>query len=285
MSYAGVWQGSPLWSYLVRYDSNGPLWSTSWLSQRMLDPLGSNSTQCCDCVIDAVTGQFAIQFESFPPYWHVGDSPGNGGDLVCLTSDNFIKAFATQDGGHPSGLYYFCGPGEGQPADGRVGGWVIAGPDLAPTWNSVVCWIDQSFAGPYNPVGALSPSYTRYCLAQLDVPYLVNGGAPGTFPRSSIISEHYSGSDPTTAVEMERTHYSQWLGKTRWELWTLPGVQQIDPTLAMRAAPFPFGYPSASPLNPNLVLSDCRSFINWTVGADPTFTVQRAGWPGGVILP
>lgn len=284
MSYAGIWQGSPLWSYLVRYDGD-PLWSTSWLTQRMLDPPGSNSTQCCDCVVDATTGQMVFQFESFPPYWHVGDSPGNGGDVLVVTSDNWIKAIATQDGGHPAELYYFTGPGLGQPADGRVGGWVIAGPDLGATWNDVVCWIDQSFDGPYNPVGALSPSYTRYRLVGLDVPYLVDGGTPGTFPRTCIVSEHYNSADPTAATEMERTHYARWLGKVRWELWALPGAQQADPTLAMRAVPFPMGYPSAPPLAPSLQLTDCRSWINWTVGSNPSYTVKGAGWPGGVILP
>ena len=284
MSYQGFWQGSDLWQYLIRYDGRS-LWSTTFLPQRMLDPPGSGSQECCDCVLDAATGKMALQFESFPPYQNLGDSLGNGGDILVVTSDNWIKAIATQDGGHPGELYYFVGPGLGMPGDGRVGGWVIAGPDLGTSWEQCVCWIDQSFNGPYNPIGSLSPAYVRYILADLDVPYLVNGGSPSTQRRSCVVSEHYSGNDPSTATSVERFFYAQWLGKVRWEIWGLPGSQPIDPTLHARAVPFPMGYPGSPPLTPGLMLLDCRSYINWTMGANPQFTVRGAGWPQGVVLP
>lgn len=267
-SYQGVWTDNPLWSYLVRYDG-GPLWSTSWLAQRLLDPPNPSSQQCVDCVVDAGTGLIAIQYKSFPPYQKLSDSTGNGGDLLCITDANEIYIFATADGGHPGQLYYFVGP--------AGPGWLIAGSDLNSAWSGRVVQLAQAYPGPSNQEGSLSPAYTRYLRAMAAI--------PGNGQRTVIVSEHYGTADPTQAPEMERFVYGRWMGLIRWEYYALPSVPAVPGVLERAGGDFPFGYPSSIPLNPALVLRDCRSWINWTPSSNPEFTVQGAGWPVGAVLP
>jgi len=281
MSYQGFWQNDWRWQYLVRWDGV-VLWETTTLEERLCDWPNPGSEQCCDCVVSAQTGRFAAQFKSFPPYLGpVQDGAGDGGDVLVITDDGYVKIIATQDGGHPGQLYYFVGPGVGQPGDARVGGWLIAGPDLAFGWNSRVTWLDQSFNGPYNPVGNLTPAYTRYILAPARVPYAVNGVSGGGSERSVIVSEHYTGADPTQSPIMERFIYAQWMGLVRWEFY---GTGQAVPGTFERAIDFPYGYPTSAPLNPSLRLNDCRTWTNWRSDL-PRVTTRAAGWPSGVVLP
>jgi len=281
MSYQGVWQGDWRWSFLLRYDGQ-PLWDTSWLTQRITDWPGSSSTECIDCVLDSNTGRAALQYKSFPPFGSFSSDPGNGGDVLGITDDGWIKAIATSDGGHPGQLYYFVGPGTGMPADGRPGGWVIAGPDLAQNWNSCIAWLAQSFTDPWHPQGQLTPAYTQYILRQIDVPYLVNGLNRGSSLRWVIVCEHYSGADPTTADNCERFLYAQYMGCVSWEFLS---AKINSPDAAARAIPTPFTWPAARTLNPAHQLSDARGWTNWTKAASPGFTVKGAGWPVGLVIP
>jgi len=281
MSYQGVWQGDWRWSFLLRYDGQ-PLWDTTWLNQRLTDWPGSSSTECIDCVLDSNTGRAVLQYKSFPPFGSFASDPGNGGDVLGITDGGWIKVIATSDGGHPGQLYYFVGPGAGMPADGRPGGWVIAGPDLAQNWNSCISWIAQSFNDPWHPVGQLTPAYTQYTLQFIDVPYLVNGGSQGSSKRWVIVSEHYDHEDPMQATECERFGYAQYMGCFAWEFWATK-INSAD--AAARAIPCPFFGPGSGTLNPVLRLSDARRWSNWTRGAVPNFTVKGAGWPVGLVIP
>jgi hypothetical protein len=281
MSYQGPWQGSPLWTYLVRYDGD-PLWDTTWERERLSDWPTTTSTEHIDCVLSSRL-PCALQYKTFPPYGNYNSNPGDGGDVLVITDDNWIKAIATSDQSLPGEIYYFVGPGLGMPGDGRVGGWVVAGPDLGPSWRSAVCWLSQSIDDPYHPIEGLSPSYTRYILANIDVPYLVNGGSRGSSQRSCIVAEHYNGTDPQTALTLERFIYAQYMGLVCWEFW---GPKPEDGSAVLRAPGMGFAYPSAPALNPSLRLNDARTWTNWIGnGSDPTFHVQQTGWPPNLIMP
>jgi hypothetical protein len=277
VSYQGFWQGSPLWTYLVRYDG-GPLWDTTWENQRLFDWPTTTDVECIDCVLNSQL-PCALQYKSFPPYENFSSNPANGGDILAVTGDNWIKAIATSDGGHPGALYYFVGPGLGMAGDGRAGGWVIAGPDLDTSWQSVVCWISQSFNGPYHPVGGLSPAYTRYILANIDVPY-----PGGSDVRSCIVSEHYNGTDPNTSLTLERFVYAQWMGLVRWESW---GSNPENEQAVLRAPAMDFCYPSSRALNSSLQLNDARTWTNWVTNYYDysTFHVSISGWPPSLVMP
>jgi hypothetical protein len=273
MAAIGIWTGNPLWTYLVRYDGQ-PLWSTTWLSQRLLDWPNFSSVQACDNVVDAATGLFALQYKSFPPYGPFTAS--NGGDVLAICDDGFIRAIGTQDGAHPY-FYYFDGPD----------GWVIAGPDLcsgsAPAWHNYTAMLTQSPVTPNNAIGQPSPAWTNYirddrCQMPIDL-------VGGTTIRSCIISEHYNGADPTKANNMERFCYAQWLGLAWWERYDLPTVPSVPGAVARAGPPVAYGYPSLPPLNPTLVLTDCRRWLNWTTAANPQFSVSQAGWPPPLSLP
>lgn len=284
MAYAS-YSPAGLWRFFVRKKPNGdPFRDTDRLTYRQRDlpfagwPSGQETS---DCVLSA-SGYASFDYESFPPW--VGSytsQGGNGGDVIIVTSDGWAKAVATMDGGRPGQLYYFVGPGLGEPGDGRIGGWVVAGPDVAVrNWHSVVCWIQQSINTPYAPIGAPSPAYTRYLID--NVPF-----------RSSqvetLVSEHYSTEDPTQADAVERFWYASGIGKIRWERWSRDPPVPDD---ALNPTQIPYGWPSPT-LSQGLRLSDLRNYTNIVLTpALPAglpqvapFTIASTGWPPNFVLP
>src|SRR5215472_11034784 len=133
MSYA-PYDPNSLWRFFVRTDNGKPVRINDPLKFRQhdwsFDSSGVYGQETCDSVLSA-NELAAFEYESFPPWKPPYTSnSSNGGDITIVTSDGWAKAPATQDGGHPGVLYYFVGPGLGDPSDGRVGGWVLCGPDV-----------------------------------------------------------------------------------------------------------------------------------------------------------
>jgi hypothetical protein len=240
-------------------------------------PLGQ---QHCDCVLETGRGgMFAVQYLSFPPWRSYVSLHGDGGNLVGVTSDGFIKGFATSDGSKPGELYYFIGPP-------GANGWVMGGSDAVlgvPRWIEHVCMIQQSYPGPNNPEGILTPAYTRYTRQYVSVPIWFNGGSPEIDTYDCMISEHYDGADPTVSGSFERFVLARGWGLIRWEAWAKAGMP--SPDLDERAPPMAYCWPSAGAA-PGYQLMDARLYMNLHVEAGAErFRVIDAGWPRGVILP
>lgn len=297
MSYS-AYDPNTLWRFFVRSDSGKPVRATDRLKFRQHDWGGDASAplgyQTADCVLSA-DGLAAYQYESFPP-WRgpYTDNPGNGGDIGVLTADGHLTLVATMDGSDPGVLYYFVGPGIGMPADGRVGGWLIAGPDVAvDSWHSTICYLIQSYNDPHHPIGTLNPSYTRYAISHLDVPFQINGVIQPPRLIEVLVAEHYNGTDPTTSDSMERFHFGAGWGKLRWEAWSSvpPGNELIQ-----RAPAVALGFPNPS-LNPAHHLVDVRVWTNIVpepkslitanmyIPVRPGARVADFGWPPNFVLP
>ena len=117
-----------LWPFLIQYRSSrtglfqppdlaagaAPQVDIDFCNERRCDyypTTGALGQEHCDCVLETSQGgMFAVQYLSFPPWGSYVDLHGDGGDLVGVTSDGFIKGFATSDGSKPGELYYFVGP-------------------------------------------------------------------------------------------------------------------------------------------------------------------------------
>jgi len=237
-----------------------------------------------DCVLETGQGgMFAVQYLSFPPWGSYVPLHGDGGDLVGVTSDGFIRGFATSDGSKPGELYYFVGPSGGSGANG----WVMGGSDavLGGPWVEHVCKIWESFPGPSNPEGFGSLAYTRYTRQGVSVPVWFNGERPESNIYECMISEHYDGPDPATSGAFERFVLARGWGLIRWEAWAKTGVP--SPHLDERAPPMAYCWPTAG-ATPGYQLLDARHWMNLRLEdgtARKPFRVIDAGWPRGVILP
>jgi hypothetical protein len=277
-----------LWRFYVRqHPSGAPILTTDPLTSRMRDrpfPGFPSGQETCDCTLDPSGYWSTCGWESFPP-WGSYVPGGDGGDIAIVTTDGYAKLPATQDGSQPT-LYYFVGPGLGQPGNGEVGGWLSAGPDAASdTWNAAVCYLQQSDATPYAPLGNLSQSYTRYLIATIPITFWRNSALPYTLDVECLVSEHYDGADPSTALNCERFVYGDGWGKLIWEIWEQPGAA-VAPTVA-QADGTPYCSPTP-PLTAGLVMTDCRYWTNiipYPVPSRAIYRVSACGWPQNFVLP
>jgi hypothetical protein len=83
--------------------------------------------------------------------------------------------------------------------------------------------------------GRLSAAYTQYRLEQVSIPFIIDGHQQ-ILSLPTIISEHYNGKDPTTAIMLERFYFARYWGKVRWERWNKrrsprAGLAQEYPTI------------------------------------------------------
>lgn len=283
-----------LWG-LCAMGRSGRQWIVDFdfLSPRRHDWPSNNSgalgQECCDsCIITQpaaapVSGVCAMQRLTFSPWGPTRPNSGDGGDINVVTSDGWLKIIATQDGGHPGLLYYFVGPGVGQPDDGRVGGWVLGrAVDRWDAWNSTVTWLQQSPGTPWQPLGQPTPSFTRWLVNTFIVPAMDAGVPNSGINANVLVSEHYGTQDPTSSPQMERFFYGYGWGMLRWEYWSTS--DPIIPGAIDRAPNTPYGYPTSIPLNPNMRLTDARTYTNFVVGS-PIQCWPDGGWPIGLQLP
>jgi hypothetical protein len=289
-----------LWPFLIQYRSSrtglfqppdlaagaAPQVDIDFCNERRCDyypKTGALGQEHCDCVLETSQGgMFAVQYESFPPWGSYVASHGDGGNLVGITADGFIKGFATSDGSRPGELYYFIGP------EGPAGGWVMGGVDAVPggPWVERICRLQQSYPGPNNPQGpGLSLAYTRYIRQFVSVPVWFDGREPESDTYDCMISEHYGGASPAVADEFERFVLARGWGLIRWEFWAKSGVP--SPDLEQRTPPMAYCWPEEG-AGAGYRLMDARHYLNLHVedwNAPNRFRVIDAGWPRGVILP
>jgi hypothetical protein len=304
MNWVNYWtDNSGLWPFLIQYRSPvtglfqppdlaaaAPQVDIDFCNERRCDlyPGSALGQEHCDCVLETGQGgMFAIQYESFPPWGAYVAANGDGGNLVGITGDGFIKAFATSDGGMPGELYYFIGP------DGGNGGWVMGGTDaiIGDDWIERVCMLQQSYPGPDNPEGGgLSPAYTRYLRAYISVPVTFDSAQPEHDTYECMVSEHYGAEDPATASEFERFVLAKGWGLIRWEYWAKSGTPTAN--LTDRAPAMDWCWPGYGGAAPGYQLMDARHYMNLhpqfpadPMAPNPSFRVVDAGWPGSVVLP
>ena len=182
-------------SFLVQAGSDGKLMRTTDLvSWRRHDWPLPHGYEISDSLLRP-DGRVVQTFD-ITPYGQFTPAHGDGGQVVEIGSDGFVRFLITQDGGKP-GLQYFVG----QKCGGT--GWIVFGND-APTgtWRGIVATLSGQ-AVDMCP-GQLNQARTQYRLEQVTFPFAVDGVQiePRTLP--TIISEHYTGGSVATAANVER---------------------------------------------------------------------------------
>jgi hypothetical protein len=205
--------------------------------------------------------------------------PNDGGDVygVDANTGNAV-ALKTRDGSLKADLYFV-----GENCGGGGTGWVLFGPTV-PTgsWASQVAEIGQA-ASPAG-CGRLSAAYTQYRLEQVPIPFIIDGQQQ-ILSLPTIISEHYNGKDPTTAIMLERFYFASNWGKVRWERWDKrgsprAGLAQECPTVPTWGSAPPFA---------GAIMTDCRNWTNiitaaarqaalWRLHPPGTFSISEYGW-------
>jgi hypothetical protein len=137
-------------------------------------------------------------------------SVGDGGQILKVGRDGFVRITQTRDGGKPF-MQYFVGEG----LDGGGTGWIVFGID-APSgrWRDLVAKLSSENWEAARPA-VLAESYTRYRLEMIAFPF--HPGGPRTI--ETIISEHYDRNTIDGSVTMERSFFGRGYGLLRWELW------------------------------------------------------------------
>jgi hypothetical protein len=165
----------------------------------------------------------------------------------------------TRDGSLKADLYFV-----GENCGGGGTGWVLFGPTV-PTgsWASQVAEIGQA-ASPAG-CGRLSAAYTQYRLEQVPIPFIIDGQQQ-ILSLPTIISEHYNGKDPTTAIMLERFYFARNWGKVRWGRWDKRGNPRAG--LAQECPAIPT-WGSAPPFA-GAIMTDCRNWTNIITAAGAT---------------
>ena len=182
-----------------------------------------------------------------------------------------------RDGSLRADLYFVgenCGAGTG---------WVLFAPTV-PTgsWAYVVAEIGKA-ASP-TAYARLSAAYSQYRLEQVSIPFIIDGQQQ-ILSLPTIISEHYNGKDPTTAIMLERFYFARNWGKVRWERWDKRGSPRDG--LALECPTIPT-WGSAPPFA-GAIMTDCRNWTNIITAAEPqaapwrlrppgTFSISEYGW-------
>lgn len=137
--------------------------------------------------------------------------PGDGGQILEVGADGFIRGIATRDGGTPY-MQYFVGRANSGT------GWIFFGID-APTgrWRELVATLAKSNWSDAKP--PLSKAFTRYRLEMIAFPFAIKG-TRASVRLPAVISEHYDGETVANSQAMERSYFAYGYGLVRWEAWT-----------------------------------------------------------------
>jgi len=209
--------------------------------------------------------------------------PNDGGDIYAIQATGGTGATAlvlktqTGDIGH---AYYFIGANCGGT------GWVLFKNDLPvlPSywlggnagWGSVTAQIGQSNSP--NGCAPLSPAFTQYHLELIDVPFIMFGTRQ-TLRVPTIVSEHYDGTTPRNAKNLERFYFGLGWGKLGWQYYSADPPTRGDISGACPDMPIDGSGATTSylPPFPNAQLTDCRIWTN-IVSADGRFALRDYGW-------
>ena len=136
---------------------------------------------------------------------------GDGGQILSVGSDGFVRIDQTRDGGK-AWMQYFVGLGSGGT------GWIAFGVD-APTgmWRILVATLAGSNWQDARPA-VLDRALTRYRLEVASFPFAV-AGVVETRSLRVIISEHYDRDTMAASTAMERSWFAEGYGLVRWEAW------------------------------------------------------------------
>jgi len=140
----------------------------------------------------------------------VEHDPGDGGQLLRIGTDGFVRGVATRDGGEPY-MQFFVGQKNGGT------GWIFFGID-APTgrWRELVATLAKSNWSDAKP--PLGKAFTRYRLEPVSFPYSFGKGV-AELRVSTVISEHYDGETIAGSQALERSYFAKGFGLVRWEAW------------------------------------------------------------------
>ena len=204
----------------------------------------------------------------------VFDSGSDGGDITILSSDA-VAIGATEDGG--AGFQLFVGACHGRvDAAALTHSWIVAefDPDRpAPLAGETVARLNDLKSGRQETCPTrLAAAFTTWRVAKQRYRAARGQGRPITL--TTLISEHYGGSNPATADHVERFYFTRELGGTRWERWQNAGGdrQFSAATIAARAAWFAATGRCSSAAPPAggaaMVLVDCREWTRIVPPAD-----------------
>ena len=213
---------------------------------------------------------YAVTTWSYPPFGPFAQANGDGGEVYV--SDGFTMRIAgTQDGGSGNFVQFFPGP-----QYGALGGWIAFRAD-APTgsWASVVAEL-QDWPDPNETNLKPNPSFTRYRLENVTVPWKFTTGWSGEVAMPAIISQHFNGADMGSAIDMEESVWMLHIGRV-WYAYYRPHVP--DETVAMHYR-IPKGIPPFCGVSdlPGWGLQDARLYTN-VRQHDGTVTGANYGWP------
>ena len=238
------------------------------LHWRKSDWPGPGSGLVSDSVWLQYTGNVLSTFSTYPFGPLV--LPNDGGDIYKRDLSTFpatASAIKTKTGDIAQDMY-FCGTG-----------WTLFKNDLPAyssyyqgyNWASTTAEIGQSnSANSCNTT--LSPAYTQFRLELVTVPFLI-GGAQLNLQIPTIISEHWDGTSPATASNMERFYFGLNWGKYRWDLYsTTPPSPDRD-----LASECPSLNQTYTPGFPGWQMSDCRMWTN-ILPASGNFSLNQYGW-------
>ena len=209
-------------------------------------PLG---WEICDCVkVDPFT---ALQTFDFVDPANAGD----GGQMIKVGDDGFVRAISTRDGGTPY-LQYFVGRNNGGT------GWIFFGTD-APTgkWRELVATLAKS--NWENDKPPLGKAFTRYRREQISMP-VHEGSASGVGVFDCIISEHYDMETINQSQAMERSYFAHGFGLVRWEAWGRTSDAPVG-DLHLRYQHVAY----SNPPDHGWYLDDIRTYTNF-VACEPT---------------
>ena len=204
----------------------------------------------------------------------VFDDGADGGDVIVIGPDAIAIA-ATEDSG---GFGLWVGECRGEiDAAALAQSWLVAQFDPQRPAS-----LEGQIVARLNGVPGLQPAscparfnaaFTAWRIASFAYRAGPGQGRPVTL--STLISDHYGGSDPATADHVERFYFTRELGGTRWERWqNVNGNASLDAAdIAQTAAAFAAsGRCSASEMPPGgaaFAMIDCREWTGVVPPADP----------------
>lgn len=237
--------------YLVERGPDGArLTVTDMLTARRHDWPLPDGWEVSDSVL-LPTGR-VLQTFSFRPWGPFNAANGDGGQILEVGADGFVRGLMTRDGGKPY-MQHFVGQGIGGT------GWVFFGID-APTgqWRELVALLSGEPSADARPA-TLSAAFTRY--RRENVGFLFHPA--GWQLVDCIVSEHYDRETIDASQAMERSYFGRGFGLLRWEAWNRTPETPAD--LSDRYHPVDY---SEAP-GPGWFLEDARTYTN-VVPCEPT---------------